>query len=77
MWAKEPTWPSYRRIVLGIADYDRPPTRIGAARPKIMGFDTLEVFTPDSHFLTYSAQVLRRIWDQDAANPVRLQSAAG
>jgi sugar phosphate isomerase/epimerase len=31
------------------------------------GYDgtiTLEVFTPDRHFLTYSRDVLRRLWDQ-------------
>jgi len=33
------------------------------------GYDgtiTLEVFTPDRHFLTYSQEVLRRTWDQCA-----------
>jgi sugar phosphate isomerase/epimerase len=35
------------------------------------GFDgtiTLEVFTPDRHFLEYSKDVLRRAWDSEAAN---------
>jgi sugar phosphate isomerase/epimerase len=34
------------------------------------GYDgtiTLEVFTPDRHFLDYSRQLLRRIWDEEAA----------
>ncbi|HSU56623.1 MAG TPA: sugar phosphate isomerase/epimerase family protein [Candidatus Dormibacteraeota bacterium] len=33
------------------------------------GYDgpiTLEVFTPDRHFLSYSRDVLRRIWDEEA-----------
>jgi sugar phosphate isomerase/epimerase len=36
------------------------------------GYDgtiTLEVFTPDRHFLAYSRDVLRRIWDECAATP--------
>jgi sugar phosphate isomerase/epimerase len=34
------------------------------------GYDgtvTLEVFTPDRHFLDYSRQLLRRVWDEEAA----------
>ena len=34
------------------------------------GYDatiTLEVFTPDRHFLTYSRDVLRRVWDEVGA----------
>jgi len=34
------------------------------------GYDgtiTLEVFTPDKHFLDYSRHVLRRIWDEESA----------
>jgi sugar phosphate isomerase/epimerase len=38
------------------------------------GYDgtiTLEVFTPDKHFLAYSRDVLRRMWDECAATPAR------
>ena len=34
---------------------------------KRCGYDgtiTLEVFTPDKHFLAYSRDVLRRVWDE-------------
>ena len=34
---------------------------------KRCGYDgtiTLEVFTPDRHYLTYSRDVLRKMWDQ-------------
>jgi sugar phosphate isomerase/epimerase len=31
------------------------------------GTITLEVFTPDRHFLAYSRDVLRRIWDEEAS----------
>ena len=40
---------------------------IGALRKS--GYDgtiTLEVFTPDKHFLSYSRDVLRRIWDEQS-----------
>jgi len=42
------------------------------------GFDgtiTLEVFTPDRHFLAYSQELLQRLWDEEAAN--RSQMAPG
>jgi sugar phosphate isomerase/epimerase len=41
---------------------------IGALRK--CGYDntiTLEVFTPDKHYLTYSRDVLRAIWDEQSA----------
>jgi sugar phosphate isomerase/epimerase len=42
----------------------------GAVRElKKCGYDgciTLEVFTPDRHYLAYSRDVLRRLWEEDA-----------
>jgi hypothetical protein len=37
---------------------------------KRAGYDgtiTLEVFTPDKHYLTYSRDVLRKLWDETKA----------
>jgi sugar phosphate isomerase/epimerase len=37
------------------------------------GYDgtiTLEVFTPDRHYLAYSRDLLRRLWDESLARPV-------
>ncbi|MBC8095052.1 MAG: sugar phosphate isomerase/epimerase [Akkermansiaceae bacterium] len=42
------------------------------------GYDetiTLEVFTPDRHYLSYSRDVLRRTWDKLAAEPVKKSRA--
>jgi len=38
------------------------------------GTITLEVFTPDRHYLAYSRDKLRQIWDEELANRTRLQS---
>jgi sugar phosphate isomerase/epimerase len=42
------------------------------------GFDgtiTLEVFTPDRHYLAHSRDVLRRLWEEAARNPKRASLA--
>jgi sugar phosphate isomerase/epimerase len=42
------------------------------------GYDgtiTLEVFTPDRHFLEYSRDVLRSLWDECAASRNTLETA--
>jgi len=44
------------------------------SRLQAVGYDgtiTLEVFTPDRHYLAYSRDVLRRAWDECAAPPAR------
>jgi hypothetical protein len=40
----------------------------------LRGYDgtiTLEVFTPDKHYLGYSRDVLRRTWDELAAKKAK------
>ena len=56
-------------LPLGAGSVD---VRGAIAALKGCGYDgtiTLEVFTPDKHFLAYSRDVLRRIWDECPAKP--------
>jgi sugar phosphate isomerase/epimerase len=44
-----------------------------------LGYDgtiTLEVFTPDRHYVAYSRDLLRRLWNESAAKAPRLKKAA-
>ncbi len=52
-------------LPLGVGDLD---VRLAIRALKRCGYDgtvTLEVFSPDKHFLTYSRDVLRRLWEDE------------
>jgi sugar phosphate isomerase/epimerase len=54
-------------LPLGCGDVD---VRRAVRALERCGYDgtvTLEVFTPDKHFLAYSRDVLRRVWDEEIA----------
>ena len=58
-------------LPLGAGNVD---VRKGIEALKRCGYDgtiTLEVFTPDRHFLAYSRDVLRQIWDEGSVADVR------
>ncbi len=58
-------------LPLGAGDVD---VRQAVRALQRCGYDgtiTLEVFTPDKHFLTYSREILRRIWDEEKAAAAR------
>jgi sugar phosphate isomerase/epimerase len=40
------------------------------------GTITLEVFTPDRHYLAYSRDLLRRVWDEESASSHQLLQAS-
>ena len=51
-------------LPLGAGNVDVPRTIRALKRCGYDGTITLEVFTPDRHYLTYSRDVLRKMWDQ-------------
>jgi sugar phosphate isomerase/epimerase len=51
-------------LPLGAGTLDIPRTLRALKRCGYDGLITLEVFTPDTHYLTYSAEVLRRLWGE-------------
>jgi sugar phosphate isomerase/epimerase len=60
-------------LPLGAGTLDLRHSLSSLQRAQYDGTITLEVFTADRHYLTYSRQVLRELWDQ-CAEPVRAQT---